>query len=240
VRISFNYALFLLKGKHGERRNAKVNAIIFGPPGSGKGTYASRLQSRLGVDVIAMGDIFREILKEDSDLGRKVKGYVEKGLLVPDDIVIEVLKQRLAKVPKEKGFILDGYPRTIEQAETLENIAEIDVIILLMVPDRIIVERLSSRRICKNCGAVYNIRFLKPKVENVCDKCGGPLYQRSDDTAEVIKKRIQVYENQTRPILQLFKERKVPFVVANCDALDTPPEIMVEAILKELKKLNMA
>jgi adenylate kinase len=217
-----------------------VKAIIFGAPGSGKGTYASRLQAKLGVDVIAMGDIFREIMKEDTELGKKVKGYVEKGLLVPDGIVIEVLKHRLAKTPKGKGFILDGYPRTLEQAETLEEIAKIDVIILLMVPDWIIIERLSTRRICKNCGAVYNVRFLKPKVENVCDKCGGPLYQRSDDTPEVIKKRIQVYEAQTRPILQLFKERNMPFVVANCDALDTPPETVVETILKDLSKLKMA
>ena len=217
-----------------------MNAIIFGAPGSGKGTYASRLQSRLGVDVIAMGDIFREILKEETELGRKVKGYVEKGLLVPDAIVIEVLKNRLAKIPEGKGLILDGYPRTLEQAETLEEIAKINVIILLMVPDWIIIERLSSRRICRNCGAVYNVRLLNPKVENVCDKCGGLLYQRSDDTPEVIKKRIQVYEKQTRPILQLFKERKVPFVVANCDALDMPPETVVETILKELRKLNMA
>jgi adenylate kinase len=217
-----------------------VNAIIFGAPGSGKGTYALRLQTKLGVDVIAMGDIFREIMKEDTELGKKVKGYVEKGLLVPDDIVIEVLKHRLAKIPKGKGFILDGYPRTLEQAETLEEIAKIDVIILLMVPDWLIIERLSSRRICKNCGAVYNIRFLKPKVGMVCDKCGGPLYQRSDDTPEVIKKRIQVYEAQTRPILKLFKERKVPFVVATCNALDTPPDAVVETILKELSKLKMA
>jgi len=221
-------------------KQEKVNAIIFGAPGSGKGTYASRLQSRLGVDVIAMGDIFREILQEDTPLGKKVKGYVEKGLLVPDDIVVEVLKHRLAKVPKGKGFILDGYPRTIEQAKTLEGVAKIDVIILLMVPDWIIVERLSTRRICKNCGAVYNVRFLKPKVENVCDKCGGPLYQRSDDTSEVIKNRIKVYEKQTRPILQRFKERKVPFVVANCDTLDMPPETIVEAILKDLRKLKRA
>jgi adenylate kinase len=217
-----------------------VNAIIFGAPGSGKGTYASRLQSRLGVDVIAMGDIFREIMKEDTELGRKVKGYVEKGLLVPDDIVIEVLKQRLTKIPKGKGFILDGYPRTLEQTKPLEKIAKIDVIILLMVPDWIIIERLSSRRICKNCGAVYNIRFLKPKVDMMCDKCGGPLYQRPDDNPEVIKKRIEVYEEQTRPILQFFKERTVPFVVASCTALDTPPDAVVETILKDLRKLKMA
>jgi adenylate kinase len=216
-----------------------VNAIIFGAPGSGKGTYASRLQTALGVDVIATGDIFRELMKEDSQLGKKVKGYVEKGLLVPDGIVVEVLKQRLAKIPEGKGFILDGYPRTVEQARALEKIAKVDVIILLKVPDWIIIERLSTRRICKNCGTVYNIRFLKPKVDMVCDKCGGPLYQRSDDNPEVIKKRIEVYEEQTRPILQLFRERTVPFVVATCNALDTPPETIVEIILRELRKLKL-
>jgi adenylate kinase len=217
-----------------------MNAIIFGPPGSGKGTYASRLQSRLGVAVIAMGDIFREMLKEDTPLGRKVKGYVEKGMLVADDIVIDVLKQRLAEVQKNNGFILDGYPRTIGQAEVLEGIAKIDVILLQMVPDWIIIERLSSRRICRNCGAVYNIRFLKPKVEGVCDKCGESLYQRSDDTPEVIKKRIQVYQEQTSPILQHYKEKNVPFIISSITALDTPPEPVVEEMVKELKKLNLA
>jgi adenylate kinase len=236
--IKLNYTFPFLLEK--VRSEGKLNAVIFGAPGAGKGTYASRLQSKLGVDVIAMGDIFREIMKENSQLGKKVKGYVEKGLLVPDDVVVEVLKQWLTKIPREKGFILDGYPRTVEQAKTLEKIAKIDVIILLLVPDWIIIERLSTRRICKNCGEVYNIRFLKPKVEGVCDKCGGPLYQRSDDTAEVIKNRIKVYEEQTKPILQLFKEKKVPFVEAGCDALDTPPETVVELILKELRRLKLA
>jgi adenylate kinase len=217
-----------------------MKAVIFGAPGSGKGTYASRLQSRRGVEVIAMGDIFREMMKEDSELGKKVKGYVEKGSLVPDDIVNEVLKQRLAKVPAGKGFLLDGYPRTVEQAKMLEDIAKLDVIILLMVPDWIIIERLSTRRICRNCGTVYNIRFLKPKVEGVCDKCGGQLYQRSDDTPEVIKKRLQLYEEQTQPILQIFRERMMPFVIAHCDKLDMPPETVVEAIVRDLQKLGLA
>lgn len=217
-----------------------MNAIIFGAPGSGKGTYASRLKSRLGVDVIAMGDIFRENLKADTPLGKQVKSYVEKGLLVPDDIVIDVLKQRLKEVPKDKGFILDGYPRTIDQAKTLEGIAKIDVILLQMVPDWIIVERLSSRRICKSCGAVYNIRFLKSKVEGVCDKCGGQLYQRSDDTPEVIKRRLQVYQEQTSPLLQHYKEKNVPFIVSSITALDTPPETVVETMIAELKKLKLA
>ena len=217
-----------------------MNAIIFGAPGAGKGTYSSRLKAKLGVDVITMGDIFRENLKADTPLGKKVKSYVEKGLLVPDDIVIDVLKQRLNEVPKGKGFILDGYPRTVAQAETLEGIAKIDVILLQMVPDWIIIERLSSRRICKNCGAVYNIRFLKPKVEGVCDKCGGSLYQRSDDTPEVIKQRLQVYQEQTSPLLRYYKEKQVPFIVSSITALDTPPEPIVEEMIKELKKLNLA
>ena len=217
-----------------------MKAIIFGAPGSGKGTYASRLQAKLGVDVIAMGDIFRELMKQDSELGRKVKVYVEKGLLVPDGIVVEVLKQRLNKIPKGKGFILDGYPRTLEQAKTLEVITKIDAILLLDVPDWIIIERLSSRRICRNCGTVYNVRFLKPKVEGVCDKCSGPLYQRSDDTPEVIKNRLQVYQKQTKPLLEYFKQKKVPFVTVSTTSLDQPPEPIVDKMIEELKKLKLA
>jgi len=215
-----------------------VKTIIFGAPGSGKGTYASRLQSKLGVDMIAMGDIFREIMKENTSLGRKVKEYVEKGLLVPDDVVVEVLNQRLTKTRSKKGFILDGYPRTLDQAKTFENIAKIDAIIQLIVPDWIIIERLSTRRICKNCGEVYNIRYLKPKRDMICDKCDGPLYQRTDDTPEVIKKRIKVYERQTQPILKYYKEKSVPFIEFKCEKLETPPEVAVEEILKGLKKLK--
>jgi adenylate kinase len=217
-----------------------VNAIIFGAPGSGKGTYASRLQSKLDVDVIAMGDIFREIMKEDTDLGREVRSYVEKGLLGPDSLTIQVLKQHIAKIKNKKGFLFDGYPRTIEQAKALETIAKIDVIIQLVVPDWIIIERLSTRRICKNCGEVYNIRYLKPKKDMICDKCGGPLYQRPDDTPEVIKKRIKVYEQQTQPILQYYKEKNVPFIRFKTESLEMPPEVAVEEILKGLKKLKLA
>jgi len=217
-----------------------VNAIIFGAPGSGKGTYASRLQSKLGVNVIAMGDIFREIMKDDTDLGRKVRGYVEKGLLGPDSLTIQVLKQHIAKIKNKKGFLFDGYPRTIEQAKALEKIAKIDVIIQLVVPDWIIIERLSTRRICKNCGEVYNIRYLKPKRDVMCDKCGGPLYQRPDDTPEVIKKRIEVYEQQTQPILQYYKEKNIPFIRFKTESLEMPPEMAVEKILKGLKKFKLA
>jgi adenylate kinase len=221
------------------RGKKKLKAIMFGPPGAGKGTYASRLKQKLGVETIATGDIFRELIKEDSELGRKVKDYVEKGLLVPHEVVVEVLKQRLSKIPEGKGFILDGYPRTLEQAKALEAVTEIDVILLIDVPDWIIIERLSSRRICRDCGTVYNIRFLKPKVDGVCDKCGGPLYQRSDDNPEVIKKRLQVYEEQTKPLLKYFEEKKVPFVVSKTNSLDQPPEPIVDKMIEELKKRKL-
>ena len=216
-----------------------MKAIIFGPPGSGKGTYASRLHNKLDVDVIAMGDIFREIMKENTPLAKKVKGFVEKGSLVPDDVVIEVLKQRLAETSSKKGFILDGFPRTIEQAIALDKIAKIDVIIQLTVPDWIIVERLSTRRICKSCGEVYNIQYLKPKVEGKCDKCGGQLYQRSDDTTKVIKDRILVYERQTQAILQHYAQKKTALVEFKCELLETPPETAVDEILEGLTKLNI-
>ena len=216
-----------------------MKLVIFGPPGSGKGTYASRLQARLGIDVIATGDILREIMKEDTPLGRKVKGFVEKGHLVPDDVVIQVLKQRLDKSSGEKGFILDGFPRTIEQARALEKLVKIDGVIQLTVPDWIIIERLSSRRICKSCGEVYNIRFLKPKVEGTCDKCGGQLYQRSDDMPDVIKGRIDVYESQTEPILQHYKEKGIPLAEFKCESLELPPEVAVDNILKQIRQLKL-
>jgi adenylate kinase len=216
-----------------------MRLIIFGPPGSGKGTYASRLQEKLGVDVFATGDILREIMKEDSSLGKKVKGYIEKGQLVPDEVVIQVLQQHMSNSSSKKGFILDGFPRTIEQAKALDKLTKIDGVIKLTVPEWIIIERLSSRRICKNCGAVYNTRFLKPKVEGICDKCGGPLYQRSDDTAEVIKSRIGVYEHQTEPILKYYSEKRVPFVDFKAESLETTPEMAVEDIVKQLKLLKL-
>ena len=214
-----------------------MKLIIFGPPGSGKGTYATRLQSQLGIPAIATGDIFRETIKQGTPTGKKVEKYLKSGQLVPDEIVIEVLKERINREDCKKGFILDGFPRTIEQAQALDKITKINAIINLQVPDSIITARLSSRRICKNCGAIYNLLNLKPQKEGICDKCGGKLYQREDDKENVIKDRIEIYKKQTQPILEYYKN-KVPFVNFKCENLDMPPEKAVEQILKGLRKIG--
>jgi adenylate kinase len=215
-----------------------MKLIIFGLPGSGKGTYATRLETKLGTIPIAMGDIFREAIKQGTPLGKKVENYLKSGQLVPDDLVIEVLKEKINQKQSKNGFILDGFPRTIQQAQALEKITKIDTVINLQVPERIIIARLSSRRICKNCGAVYNILYLKPKKEGICDLCGGPLYQREDDTEKVIRDRIKVYEKQTQPLLEYYKG-KVPFVNFKCTELDLPPEKAVAEIIKGLRKIGL-
>jgi adenylate kinase len=215
-----------------------MNAIIFGPPGSGKGTYASILEKKLGIVKVSTGDMVREEESRGTDLGKKMKEYKDRGELVPDEIIIEVLKRRISEPDCiEKGFILDGYPRTIPQAEALSKIAKIDVIINLNVPDWIIIERLSNRRTCKECGTNFNVKYLKPKIEGICDKCGGELYQREDDKPEVIKERIRVYQEQTRPVLEYYKG-KIPFVEFECDSPDIPPEVNAEKILEKLKNLG--
>jgi adenylate kinase len=211
--------------------------VILGPPGSGKGTYASRLRSELGIPAVAAGDILREMARSETVLGKSVKSYIGKGTLVPDDIVIKVFRNRLSRKDCERGFILDGYPRTITQAQALDRFAKIDAVVLLLVPEWIIIERLSSRRICRKCGEVYNIRFLKPRREGTCDRCEGPLYQRIDDTQEVIKERVAVYERQTQPLIDYYKGR-IPFVEFKCEDIDTPPEVAVKEILKGLNRLE--
>jgi len=221
-----------------ERKSLKTNLIIFGPPGAGKGTYTSRLANILKIAGIATGDIFREEMKRNTALGKRVAPFVNTGELVPDDIVIGVLEKRVKEPNSKKGFILDGYPRTIQQAQALEKLAKIDAVIRIIVPEWIIIERLSNRRICRNCGEVYNLRYLKPKIEGVCDKCGGQLYQREDDKPDVIKERLKVYERQTQPLIDYYK-RKIPLLKVENTEIDAPPEITVEKIMNELRKANM-
>jgi len=212
---------------------------IFGPPGAGKGTYSRRLKEKLDIAAISTGDIFREAVKDDNELGKKVKGYLDEGELVPDEVVTEVLKERLEEPDAQKGFILDGYPRTLKQAIDLREITSLDAVINLVVPEWVVVERLSSRRVCTKCGDVYNVRFLKPKEEGVCDKCGGELIQRDDDKPEVIKDRLKVYEEKTQPILDFFKENGVKMVDIECNDVDVPPEIMIGKIMDRLKEENL-
>jgi adenylate kinase len=216
-----------------------MNLIILGPPGSGKGTYAARLQAKLGVPVLATGDIFREMAEAKLPVSRKIQRFMSKGELVPDETAIAVLKDRLLREEFRGGFILDGYPRTVVQARALEEFSKISAVIHLVVPEWIIVERLSSRRICEKCGKVYNLRFLKPEKEDSCDKCGGTLLQRVDDTPKTIKERLKVYAQQTKPLLEYYAGL-VPFVEFRCERIDFPPEEAVAEIVGKLKKLDLA
>ncbi len=217
-----------------------VNLIILGAPGAGKGTYASKIANHFGIPSIATGDMFRSEVKNGSPLGKKVAGYLESGRLVPDEVVIEVLKSRLQRPDSAAGFILDGYPRTVEQAKALENIAKIDAVINMDVPEWVIVERLSNRRICRSCGAIYNAKYSpRPKVEGKCDKCGGELYQREDDKADVIKNRLSVYEKQTEPLIDYYR-KKTKFVTVKNAQVDAPIDVIFQKILDELKKAKVA
>lgn len=210
--------------------------VIFGAPGAGKGTYSTRLQDALKIIAVSTGDLFRAAVKQESELGKSVKSYLDSGKLVPDEVVLDVLKDRLAKDDAANGFILDGYPRTLKQVGDLEAVTEVDAVINLVVPEWVIVERLSSRRVCRKCGTIYNVRYLKPKVEGVCDKCGGDLMQRDDDKPDVIKDRLKVYEDSTKPLLELFKDKGTKIVDIECNDVDVPPQIMVDKILKKLKE----
>jgi len=214
-----------------------MKIVMLGPPGAGKGTYASRLNVSLGISHISTGDMVRDEIRAQTELGKKIKQYSDKGELVPDDIIIQLLADRLKKPDCKKGFILDGFPRTINQAEALDKISGIDVAVNLNVPDEIIITRLSNRVTCKKCGAIYNLLTLKPKKEGVCDSCGGELYQRYDDKPKVIQERLNVYREKTEPLIKYYKDKGLLKDV-HCDDLMTPPEVIVTQILKVLEKIE--
>jgi len=230
-----------------------MRIIFLGPPGSGKGTYSSRIAHILGVPHISTGDIFREEVKNGTVLGREVAGYMSRGDLVPDEITIRVLKERLSRPDAEKGFILDGFPRTIRQAEELEKITKIDVVILLNMPENILIEKLTARRVCSNCGANYNIASihrvvdgvmyrlppLLPKRPGVCDECGGKLVQRKDDTLQVIQERLEVYKKQTESLIEFYEKRGlIENVHINAGLVETVPKIMEQ--LEKVKQKSSA
>lgn len=185
--------------------------LLMGPPGAGKGTQAANLVQKYGIPHISTGDMFRAAVKEGTELGKKAKACMDAGQLVPDEITIGIVKERLAKPDCAKGFILDGFPRTVEQADALDGILKALSIRLtravdISVPSDVLVERAVGRRICKKCGATYHIRFNPSKAEGVCDACGGETYQRADDSEETMKNRLSVYEAQTKPLISYYRE----------------------------------
>ena len=203
---------------------------MFGPPGSGKGTYASRLSAKLSIPHISTGDLVREEIKNQTEMGRRVIDYSSRGLLVPDNVICQLLQKRISQPDCMRGFILDGFPRTIPQAQELEKISTADLVINLRVPDKVIIERLASRLTCRSCGAIYNERFLMPRNAGRCDKCDGQLYQREDDQPKVIQQRLELYREQTQPLLEYYISKNQVRNITNNET-NVPPEKVVEEII---------
>lgn len=186
-----------------------MNLILLGPPGAGKGTQAAKIIEKYNIPHISTGDIFRKNISEGTRLGKKAKEYMDKGELVPDSLVIEIATDRLTEDDCKNGFLLDGFPRTVEQAVALdaflgEHGKKIDHVLDIDVPKEELMTRLIGRRVCKNCGATYHVTNMPPKTEGICDKCGGELMQRADDTESTVENRIEVYNKQTKPLLNYY------------------------------------
>jgi adenylate kinase len=181
-----------------------MNIILLGPPGAGKGTMAERVKERFNLAHISTGDILRGEIKAGSELGSLAKGYIDKGALVPDDVIISMMKKRFAEDDAKAGVLLDGFPRTVAQAEALSGIADVDACITLDASEDMIVDRISSRRICRDCGGVYSVKSLSGEE---CEKCGGKLYIRPDDKEETVRQRFSVYQSQTEPLIDYYEKK---------------------------------
>jgi adenylate kinase len=190
------------------RYNIMMNIIMLGAPGAGKGTQAAVLCEHFGIPTISTGNMIREALKNGTEMGLKAKSYMDDGKLVPDEVVIGIVKERLSEDDCKKGFILDGFPRTIPQAEALDNMGvDIKYVINIDVPDESIIKRMSGRRVCENCGRPYHIESLKPQKDGVCDDCGGTLVQRKDDHPDTVLARLDVYHKETEPLADYYKKQ---------------------------------
>lgn len=205
------------------------NFIFLGPPGAGKGSLAVKVAEEYKIPHISTGDIFRANIKAQTPLGVKVKAIIDSGSLVSDELTFELVKDRLSQDDCKNGYILDGFPRTIPQAEMLEGLVSDIKVVNFEIQDEIVIRRLSTRRVCKFCGANYNVLTLKPKVEGVCDKCGGELYQRDDDKQESILHRMDVYREQTEPLINFYKEKGK---ITDLDA-----SIETEVLLKKFEEI---
>ncbi len=216
--------------------------IMLGAPGTGKGTVASLLEQQTGLKQVSTGDIFRKNIKEQTELGKIADSYISKGNLVPDDITIDVVKNRLEEKDVENGIILDGFPRTVKQAEALDEILEkkgkkVDMVLNLTTPEEEIVERIVNRRVCSNqeCKAVYNLIMNPPKQEGICDKCGSELMQRKDDNEETIKIRIHNYINQTSPLVEYYQNKGILRTEEVSQRINHLGKDVAEEIAREIK-----
>ena len=191
-----------------------MNLVLMGPPGAGKGTQAAFLAQRFGIPHISTGDMFRQAMQQKTELGLKAKGYMEAGQLVPDEVTIGIIRDRLAEPDCEKGFLLDGFPRTVVQAEALKELLEklnrdLDAVINIEVSRPSLLARMAGRLVCRNCGAAYHAQDGPPQTVGVCDKCQGEIYQRSDDAGPTVEKRLSVYEAQTAPLIDYYEKQNL-------------------------------
>ena len=208
-----------------------MNIIMLGAPGAGKGTQAAVLCEKLNIPTISTGNIIREALKNGTEMGKKAKSFMDAGQLVPDEVVIGIVKDRLQEDDCKNGYILDGFPRTIPQAEALDAMgADINCVIDIEVQDEVIVNRLSGRRVCENCGRPYHVVSLKPKVDGVCDDCNGALVQRKDDQIDTIKNRLDIYHKETEPLVKYYEAQGKLKVVEGKDTVDATTKAVFEAI----------
>ncbi len=216
-----------MKGTSKSFKEHIMNVIFLGPPGSGKGTVAAKITDGLHLPHISTGDLFRNAIKLKTNLGLKIKAIIDAGGLVPDEITIQVIKQRFKEEDITQGYFLDGFPRTIEQAKAFEKISKVDVVVDLNLDDDEIIKRLSGRRVCKNCGSSFHIDYIMPKRSGFCDHCDGELYIRDDDHIESIKKRLEVYYSLTTPLKAFYENNKV---LKSIDASKSPAQVLENAI----------
>lgn len=208
-----------------------MKLTIMGPPGGGKGTQAELLRDRLGIVHISTGAIIRKAISEKTPMGLAAEGYIAEGKLVPDDVIISMVKERISEPDCERGYILDGFPRTIPQAEAMEGMGiKLDCALDIEVEDDAIVDRLSGRRECKSCAAPYHVKYNPPKVAGRCDKCGGELIMRSDDVPETIRQRLEVYHAQTEPLKKFYESKKLLRTAKGCEELSDTTKNVLEAL----------
>lgn len=208
-----------------------MNIIFFGAPGAGKGTQAEIVSKKLGIPTVSTGNMIREAIKNGTDMGKAAKSYIDAGSLVPDEVVIGIIKDRLDNDDCNNGFILDGFPRTIPQAEALEKMGvKIDVVLNIEVPDDAIVRRMSGRRICPKCGSTYHVDHNPSKTEGICDNCGAELTTRKDDDPEVVKNRLTVYHNETEPLKDFYSDKGLLRTVIGQEKLADTTRLTAEAL----------